>query len=254
MILKDIIKMFLLFLKRLKKDRVYFLIVKLPKVLKPKKRLKKTLDKLISKKDTTDSVDNLLESCKRFIELKEKHKELVGLYRLSDDLSKRIRYDKHDLEDLSKMLPNENHLSLGLYFSALVNKIIQEDDVITLKFNYALSGIGAYLERGNLIIKGDVSSYTGWHMSGGKLIIEGNTSNMAGDFMEGGEIIIEGNAGPLLGHSMISGKIVIKGNAGDGVGCFMKGGEIHIEGKIDGVAGYNEGTIYHQGRLIHSSN
>ncbi len=101
--------------------------------------------------------------------------------------------------------------------------------------------LGAYMEGGRIVVKGDCDDWIGGMMKDGEIIVEGNAGNRVGCNywgeevgMSGGKIIIKGNAGNYIGEKMSDGEIIVEGNAGDFVGSEMKGGKIIVRGK----AGY----------------
>ena len=184
----------------------------------------------------------------------------------------------------------------GLLLSALINNGNEEDYTISTKHlikppqdaviyhlgfrntkNIIIDGngitrVGHKMERGTIIVKGDVSAYAALEMQGGTIIIEGYGDYGSGDSMRGGELIIKGDAGPYIGGSMEGGKIhvygnaicqefgrcikggliVIEGNCGHDVGLAMAGGEIHINGDYISL-GVNKtgGKIFHKGKQIY---
>ena len=50
---------------------------------------------------------------------------------------------------------------MGIYISALINKIITEEDIITLRPNEELDGMGLSLQKGTLIIESNVKNNAG---------------------------------------------------------------------------------------------
>ncbi len=101
--------------------------------------------------------------------------------------------------------------------------------------------LGAFMEGGRIVVKGDCDDWVGGMMKGGEIVIEGNAGNRIGcnywgesEGMKGGRIVVKGSAGNYVGEKMVDGEIVIEGNAGDFVGTEMKGGRITVKGK----AGY----------------
>jgi len=225
--------------------------IKIPKTFVPKKDLKKDMKKLIEKpqkKVNISELELLIESCGYYTErrkgLDPDDSYIVGL-RTADKLT----YDKHCLEELSKRATMDD-VWLGIYFSALFNKIIKENEIITLELEKSLIGLGIYMKKGILVIEGDVKESVGGRMEGGEIYVKGNAGRGTGESMEGGEIHIERNVGIATGYKMIDGKIYIKGNAGDGTGEFMEGGEIHVDGDIYFIDPSCEGKIFNKGKQV----
>ena len=75
-------------------------------------------------------------------------------------------------------------------------------------------------------------------MSGGKVTVsEGIPGNALGAYLNGGEITVKGNAQDAVGDTMNAGKIVIHGNVGDAAGYAMRGGRIFVRGDAGYRAG-----------------
>jgi len=109
------------------------------------------------------------------------------------------------------------------------------------------------MERGEVIINGNVGMHLGEKMSGGKIVVNGNVSGWAGSAMKGGIIEIHGDASdylasPYRGTSigMRGGEIIVDGNVGSDCACYMKGGVIKIKGNAGPFLGFHmiKGTIY----------
>lgn len=106
--------------------------------------------------------------------------------------------------------------SLGIFVSALINSVIKDENTITLRTReYVFDNyIGTFLERGTLIIDGNVDYCVGFGLKGGKIIVKGDAELGYGDYMEDGELIIEGK---VLDHGLTN----------------VKGGHAVINGIID---------------------
>jgi len=193
--------------------------MKLPKTFIPKK--KQNINRLLKpKEEKADefALETILESLNNYIKYKDIFASLHNQYETCKKIIENLvnvektSYSKKEIEELSKDITIDDltqHMA-GIYFSALVNKIITDNEIITLNFEKQLSGLGVYLPKGTLIIQGDAGNHTG--------------------------------------NSMTGGKIIVKGNAGDYTGCWMKDGEIHVEGEIKSVAKLCEGKVYQKGR------
>ncbi|MDP2906416.1 MAG: hypothetical protein Q8O03_00600 [Nanoarchaeota archaeon] len=214
--------------------------MKIPKTFIPNKDLEETIETLLLEKTDENNYDKealsrLLKSFGTFTKQLEKiHPYLDDIYKLGENLANKMPYfTKDDLEELSKRLISKDNLNLysGFYLSALVNKIITENDVITLNINLELYGISAYQKKGTTIVKGDLGYFTG-------------------HFLEGATLIVEGNTGNRTGNGMKIGKIVVTGGTGEDTGDFMTGGEIITYGKIKSIASSCKGTIYSQGKKL----
>jgi formylmethanofuran dehydrogenase subunit C len=126
-------------------------------------------------------------------------------------------------------------------------RLILEGDFTRVKW------IGARMDEGEIIVKGNVGDHVGAYMNGGKIIVEGDVLDWIGAEMKAGEIVVEGNARNYVGCAywgdatgMSGGKIVIKGDASNYVGEKMAGGEIEIFGN----AGDFVGTEMKDGSIV----
>jgi len=234
--------------------------MKLPKIFRPEKKLEKKVNEMI--KINPLALKKLQESCKEFVKrttipthyggsLASNYMEQGKAYKLAKQFAQKIKYGKDELEALNEKLGlRKDDFMLGLYFSALVNKIIKEKEEIETGFDEELDYLGAYMKKGTFIIKSPAGLFAGWKMIDGQLLIKNHAESDAGFEMQGGELIIEGNAGDSLGSCMEKGKIIVYGNAGNKTGEFMKGGEIHVEGEIDYIDKSCSGKIYQKGKRV----
>jgi formylmethanofuran dehydrogenase subunit C len=214
--------------------------MKIPKTFIPNKDLEETIEMLLLEKPDTDNYDKktvsmLLRSCSAFTKQRNNiHPYLEDIYQLGGKLANMMpHFAKDDLEELSKRITAENcqDMYLGFYISALINKIVTENDMVTLRLDVELYGIGAYQKKGTTTVKGDLGYF-------------------AGHFLEGATLIVEGNTGNRTGNGMKMGRIVITGEAGEDTGDFMKGGEIITYGRIKSVSSSCHGTIYSEGKRL----
>lgn len=215
--------------------------MKIPKTFIPEKNLDRTLETLLLENQDSEgfgdkkAVAALLTSFDTFT------KQRLAVFYSTEEIynvGKKIadqmtHFTKDDLEGLSRRLnaKNCNDLFLGLYISALINRIINENDTVTLHLDVPLNWIGAYQEKGTTAINGDLGYFTGLFLQGGTLLVEGNTGHRTGNGME-------------------AGKIVITGRTGEDTGDFMKGGEIITYGPIKAVSSNCRGTIYSMGKRL----
>jgi len=190
--------------------------LKLPEVFIPEKHLKKNVEKLTGDEDEEKTMSTLQKSCYDFIqEVEGENNKEEYNYNVGVDIAEGLSYDRKDLESLCKIfILNEEDTCLGWYFSALVNKIIEEKKVINLEFERPLDGLGAYLKQGSLNITGNTNWFTGYGMEGGKIFINGD----------------------VVGCSL---------------GLFAEDGIIHVNGKIEHFAEGNcNAKIYRKGKEI----
>ena len=126
-------------------------------------------------------------------------------------------------------------------------RIVIDDDIPHVKY------VGAEMNTGEILIRGDAGMHTGSQMVGGEITIQGNVSDWAGAEMSGGLLKIEGNAGHQLGSAyrgssegMTGGVIIVDGKAGSEAAGFMRRGMLVIgedTGPFTGVH-MNGGEIF----------
>jgi formylmethanofuran dehydrogenase subunit C len=118
--------------------------------------------------------------------------------------------------------------------------------------------LGAALQAGEVLVRGNVGREAGLAMAGGILDIDGDAGPRAGAApigykrgMLGGEMIVRGSAGPeagalmrrgllvigrtagnLTGRGMIAGSVIVLGAAGPDTGLWSKRGSVVVLGKI----------------------
>jgi len=118
--------------------------------------------------------------------------------------------------------------------------------------------LGAGLQTGEVLVRGNVGREAGLAMAGGVFDIEGNAGPRAGAAplgykrgMTGGEMIVRGSAGDeagtlmrrgllvigrtagaLTGRGMIAGTVVVLGAAGTDTGLWSKRGSVVVLGKV----------------------
>jgi len=215
--------------------------LKLPKIFTRRKKSNKRVKKILKEKYSPYTLTELVQSCDEFLS-----KDLffpASMYETGLELAEKIDYNRADLKKLCGKLVDRPEL--GLYVSALVNKIIKETEVMELDFKDEFNGLGAYLKQGTLIIN-NAKYFAGYHMEGGKIIIRNDASDRVGWKMKGGNIFIKGDAGLDTGGYMENGLIYVKGNTGNLAGFNMSNGQIIISGK----SGNNLGKFMQAGKII----
>lgn len=146
---------------------------------------------------------------------------------------------------------DKNHNSMGIFLAAMVNKVINPEESVTLKSDCFVGYFGSFHERGTLIIEpehitktttGDevdiwgCGNHIGYAMSGGEVIAKRGRDGVGegyGNNMVGGELVIELVRGGGLSN-MEGGRAVVKsfaGNCSSGtqhIGNSQSGGLIEI--------------------------
>jgi formylmethanofuran dehydrogenase subunit C len=113
--------------------------------------------------------------------------------------------------------------------------------------------LGAGLQGGEVLVKGNVGSEAGLAMAAGILDIDGDAGARVGAAplgfkrgMLGGELIVRGSAGPEAGVAMRRGLLVIGGNAGNQAGRGMIAGTVVVLG----TAGADTGLWSKRGSVV----
>lgn len=153
---------------------------------KAKRSAKKRNPRLIS----------LLDSCEEF--LKHQIGDLDKVREVGENLANKLTYTKNDLAELCVKIEvkTETHQDLGFYISALANKLLTtEEEKIILAPKAELKGLGAYLQKGLMVINGNTGVLTGAYMEGGILLVNGKTPHDAGYCMRGGIIMVANDNG-----------------------------------------------------------
>lgn len=184
--------------------------MKIPSIFVPEKNLE--YDKRLKSKDLTGKI--LLQSCEEFMRKTSQMWMFQQMYEEAESMVQKISCTKKDVEDISIVIDKvflqelENKLdkrcyeftvrdlyfyfpNIGIYLSALTNKIITDYEKITLSPGYPLTGLGTSLERGTLIIESKTGSHAGFMIKGGKLVLKKDTGEYLGAMGEEGEIRIE---------------------------------------------------------------
>jgi formylmethanofuran dehydrogenase subunit C len=165
-------------------------------------------DKLFSK-----HMDRLVSSCDQF--LSQTYGGAEVKYEIGEKTANKYIYNLEDVENLSKRIlltpvwDDSEPEILGFYFSAMINKIIKENDTVNLTLCTKLDGIGSRLAKGTVTVDSNAGSWVGWHMTGGKLKILGDIKDYIAYRMEGGIIIVTGKAGGSVGYQANRGELYI---------------------------------------------
>jgi formylmethanofuran dehydrogenase subunit C len=166
-----------------------------------------------------------------------------------------------DLARRSVWLDSDGRVALGDLFDIEG----EPDGRIEFSGKLALADrLGAGLQEGEVVVKGDIGSEAGLAMSGGTIDISGDAGPRAGAApqghkrgMSGGELIVRGSAGaeagaamrrgllvvgrsagPLAGRGMIAGTVIVLGAADQDAGLWSKRGSIVALGPITPPASY----------------
>jgi len=209
-------------------------------------------------------------------------------YPIAENGLRSLDFEFSYLYPLMKEVTTGKHetLTLGLIISAMINKLMTSDNVVTLDLSkfcanqkeWGEGWTGDYLgtrhKSGKLVIKGGIiwggclPAELCYQMSGGEVLIYSDFGGRLclGDEMAGGKIELHGKrldgCNVIIGQNMRDGSIYVKKNAIrivnpyesymiDIGGC-MKGGEIHVEGDVisGGIGnGMEDGKIYISGAV-----
>lgn len=137
-------------------------------------------------------------------------------------------------------------IDLGKITVRKTNESIKKSPTAVVKNSNSRSHVLAVgLEKGSVVVRGDVGDYVGALNNGAKIVIDGKACRFLGNCMTSGEIISNG-AGYGAGSYMCGGTLVLKGDAGDFLGQMNKGGAI----LVDGSAGKEAGLYMLNGEII----
>ncbi|MBU4502051.1 MAG: hypothetical protein KKA79_05630 [Nanoarchaeota archaeon] len=189
--------------------------MKLPKSFRPEKDLDSKIKELVNLLDSNqNTIKNILESSEEFISKYDDYHDIRKLYGLGQDLSMKIDYTDSDLTVLSEKLRIDNTIPfqgyIGIYLNALVDKIAGSYDSILLAPQEPIDGLGTLMEKGTIIIKGNVGNYTGSYMQGGYMIVKGHTGMQTGYSMRGGIIDVRGSVQGDYGIASGGGRIIVR--------------------------------------------
>ncbi len=82
--------------------------------------------------------------------------------------------------------------------------------------------IAAGLKDKRVTVYGTPGNALGAYLDGGTAIVRGNAQDATGDTMNDGLIVVHGNAGDATGYAMRGGRIYVRGNTGYRAGIHMK--------------------------------
>jgi formylmethanofuran dehydrogenase subunit C len=104
----------------------------------------------------------------------------------------------------------------------------------------AAAWAGSEMKGGRIEILGNAGDYLASPYRGstagmnkGKIIVHGNVGSDVAVFMKDGVIKVHGNAGPFLGFRMRGGTVHVEKNIGNRVGACMTGGKIVVSGFLE---------------------
>ncbi len=222
--------------------------IEIKKVIKPEDRSEKVLE-----------MESLRELFGTFME--KKPSPVQADYKIACKILENINYSAKAVEEFSNDFWKLQELytdfadfksKAGIFLSALTNVKVGDKDLnLNLRdLKEPLDYLGSFLEKGRIIIEGNVGDRLGHMMKSGCVEVKGNAGEKAGSDMYGGQIIIHGDVGHRAGHYMWSGKMEIKGNTGYMLGYNMLGGEITVHGDTQDMVGnwMTKGSIRIRGR------
>jgi len=107
-----------------------------------------------------------------------------------------------------------------------------------------VTGLGAGISGGEMIVEGDVGCRLAARMRGGWIDVRGNAGDDAGMAMQGGALRIVGNAGDRVGATlpgaskgMTGGEIIVNGDAGADAAARTRRGLVVVTGSVGDRAG-----------------
>jgi formylmethanofuran dehydrogenase subunit C len=107
-----------------------------------------------------------------------------------------------------------------------------------------VEALGAGLERGEVVVEGNVGREVGARMRGGRIAVTGNAGWGAGLELAGGLLEIDGDAGPRAGgaslgakRGMTGGEVIVRGSTGPEAGACMRRGLVAVAGDVGEGAG-----------------
>lgn len=116
--------------------------------------------------------------------------------------------------------------------------------------------LGAFMSGGCIIVRGNSAAWTGAHLCGGIIFVLGNVGHFTGSAywgyrvgMTGGMIVVHGSAGDMTARLMRRGILIIRGNAGDFTASEMIAGTVIVEKET----GRRAGAQMKRGTLILST-
>jgi formylmethanofuran dehydrogenase subunit C len=113
------------------------------------------------------------------------------------------------------------------------------DEIVFSGDTQRLTKVGYSMNRGKLMVDGDVGDEVGVGMSAGVIYIQGNAAHFCGANehsnsigMQGGIIFVNGNVGDQVGTGMRRGMIIVSKNTGEYAGARMVAGTILCGGSL----------------------
>lgn len=194
--------------------------MKLPKSFRTEKDLEKKIEHLVEgpdliKVDPILTAYYLLEGYRDFFK-QANHRSVLNLEHIGKLVVRELDYTYDDIKkfamDVRTIEPDTKLWRYpGMYLSSLINKKLTQHCTLTLKLDAELHHIGHKLQKGNLIIEGDLGYRLGDWMEGGEIIVKGNAGDQTGAWMEGGRIVVHGSVGEETGWDMHKGRIIVYG-------------------------------------------
>ena len=102
-----------------------------------------------------------------------------------------------------------------------------------------LFAIAGSATDGRILCEGDFSHVhrLGAGMQRGEIVVQGNVGRHAGEAMAGGTLSVLGDAGDWLAAEMNGGEVLVRGNSGDHVAAALPGSETGVRGGLIAING-----------------
>ncbi|HEY0906708.1 MAG TPA: formylmethanofuran dehydrogenase subunit C [Methylophilus sp.] len=123
-------------------------------------------------------------------------------------------------------MPLAANLTVADVFDVSLEAAISDAHITFKHTTAAHQYIGFGMTAGQLVVEGDAGDFLGAQLQNGVLICKGNTGARAGDRMRRGLLLIEGDAGDYCAADMLAGTLGVLGCTGDHVGYGMKRGTL----------------------------
>ena len=147
-----------------------------------------------SKENYESYVDEKIDIAYKEFIISRGSREAEDNYCFALDLLKRFNYT---LDDALRTLPKLDESTDGIFFSAMLNKLMTKDDDVEIEVSNRLHYLGMFHENGKLTIKanskfyrGYPPMYLGYKQKGGSLVLNLPAGRGVGDYREGGDLII----------------------------------------------------------------
>ncbi|MCL7415840.1 MAG: formylmethanofuran dehydrogenase [ANME-2 cluster archaeon] len=111
------------------------------------------------------------------------------------------------------------------------NSLDEIENILTISDGILRSTIGARMDRGTVVVEGDVYNGTGLLMRRGFVYVKGSAGMNTGSRLDGGTVVVSGTVDEFAGAYMKSGNLVINDAKGY-VGANMTGGAIYSRKKV----------------------